>query len=276
MRYKKTLLLIPALLFISYKVLLSEALFLKAPSSNLYQTKEQSLSLSSLDTPFSFLGMGSQCLAFSSEDEKYVLKICRASRYQLPFFLDNPIASFLFPSYIAEKRISKAKKRVTDGSSYLTAYEKLQKQSGITFLHLDKTNNLKKKIKVIDPLGIPHFLSSDNILFYLQKKAIPLHEYIQILINNKNKDELKNLFTDLFNLVLEGCELGILMKDVHPGKNIGICNGKPMWIDPGRITEVSPLAQKETLRMFYDDIAPFILKMDPSLEEPLSSALSEL
>ena len=275
MRYKKTLLLIPALLFVSYKILLSEALFLKAPSSNSYQTKEQFLPPNSLDTPFSFLGMGSQCLAFSSQDGNYVLKICRVSRYQLPFFLDNPIASFFFPRYIAEKRINKAKKRVTDGSSYLTAYEKLQKQSGITFLHLDKTNTLKKTIKVIDPLGLPHFLSSDNILFYLQKKAIPLHEHLKTLINKNNKDELKNIFRELFNLVVEGCELGLLMKDVHPGKNIGICDGKPMWIDPGRITEVSPLAQKEALKMFYDDIAPFILKMDPSLEEPLSSALSE-
>src|SRR3990172_8014289 len=43
--------------------------------------------LAALQQPYFYIGRGHQCYAFSSEDGKYVLKLPRLDRYELPFWL---------------------------------------------------------------------------------------------------------------------------------------------------------------------------------------------
>lgn len=192
-----------------------------------------------LKQTFHFLGHGSQCFAFVSEDDEYVLKICRSSRYR---------------SYFSSK--GKGKKE-RDFLSYVLAFKEIGDQSKVTFLHLNRTQNLSATLKVVDPLGLLHTFNADETAFYIQKKAIPLPEYLKGL----SALESKIVANKLLRLFSNCCEVGLKMLDIYP-KNIGVNQGELLWIDPGRI-QVKPSLknkepQKKALYEFKSLLTPFL------------------
>ncbi len=203
--------------------------------------------------PLKPLGYGSQCFAFTTDDDEYVVKLCRASRYRC-------------------WKSSKGKeKKERDFLSYYLAFHSLPEQSQVVFIHLNKTENLKTTLKVVDPLGFSHLLNADDLAFYIQKKAIELPEYLK----NLSASESRVVARQLLDLFKSCCEEGLQILDIYP-KNIGMYNQLPLWIDPGRIKRKDSLvekeAQKKALYHFKYLLTPFL---EPNfaalLEEELDS-----
>jgi hypothetical protein len=213
-----------------------------------------------LNTPLSFLGMGSQCLVFTTPDAPYVLKICKANRYQLPFFLESLPFSFT----AGETR--KTEKKNKDFSSYVIAYSSLKKETGILLLHLEPGDLANRPLQLKDPLGFCHHFSTDSLRFYIQKKADPLPSYLKKLLREKKIEEVEKLLFELLTMVLKNGSQGFYIKDATPEKNIGLVDGKPFWIDPGRIIALPKnLEPQEILALFSDAFTPFLSELDPSL-----------
>ncbi len=192
-----------------------------------------------LKKPLKLFGYGSQCLAFTTEDDEYAVKLCRARRYRT-----------LLPS--------RAKRRKeNDFLSYSLAFHSIPEQSQVTFIHLNKTHNLNTTLEIVDPWGFSHFLKADDLAFYIQKKATPLPDYLAELPASQSKVLAKQLL-DLFKSC---CEEGLLVRDIYP-KNIGVCKGIPFWIDPGRIDKKESLKEKEpqkkALLQFKNLLTPFL------------------
>jgi hypothetical protein len=197
-----------------------------------------------LQKPLKFFGYGSQCFAFLSEDGEYAVKICRASRYRT-----------FFPS--------RAKRRkYNDFLSYTLALDRLPQQSQVVFIHLNRTNNLNTTLELVDPIGVSHFLKADNLAFYIQKKAVLLSDYLEGL----SLSESRLLARRLLDLFKSCCEEGLQFRDIYP-KNIGVDNGFPLWIDPGRITPKPSLReqqkQKKALHQFKSLLIPFLTPLSP-------------
>ncbi len=207
-----------------------------------------------LQKPLKFLGLGSQCFAFASENDDHVVKICKATRYK-PF--SNP---------------KKKEKLETDFLSYHLAFNLIPTQSQIVFLHLSNTQTLNTTIKIIDPLGLPHYLNADHLAIYIQKKATPLSSHLQ----NLPVSEADLLIKKLLYLFQSSCQAGLQVRDLHP-KNIGIYQGSPLWIDPGRIRKKTTLLNKDeqekALRRFSTRITPFLSSFDPSFQALLEKEL---
>ena len=114
----------------------------------------------------------------------------------------------------------------------------------------------------MDPLGFSHFLKADNLTFYIQKKAVLLSDYIKDL----PLAESRLLARRLLELFTSCCEEGLQFRDIYP-KNIGVHEGLPLWIDPGRITPKPSLReqkkQKKELYRFKALLTPFLVPLNP-------------
>lgn len=195
-----------------------------------------------LKQPLRFLGAGSQCFAFVSEDDQYVIKICKAMRYQKP------------------------EKKEADFLSYFLAFQKLPKQSQMLFLHLNPTNTLQISLKIIDPLGIPHFVNADHLSFYIQKKLTLFYDYLNPLVPTMSIDQAKNLLHELLALCRTSSKEALQVRDIQL-KNIGVCHDKFFWVDPGRIRKKNSLPsleeQKKEFIRLTSRLKPFLESLHP-------------
>jgi hypothetical protein len=188
-----------------------------------------------LATPLSFIGMGSQCLAFSTPTSPYVLKICKANRYQVPSICTWPIIKALCPSSMQIKEEKKAARKAKDFASYTLAFQELQKNTGVLFLHLKTHNSPSSCVTLIDPLGVSHKFPTNSLLFYIQYKATSLQTHIIDLLEDNKKEQLIAFLETLLQFLQDNEAGPLCVKDVNYAKNIGVFGNKPFWIDPGRI-----------------------------------------
>jgi hypothetical protein len=89
-----------------------------------------------LNQKFYYLGKGSQCYVFESEDRKTVLKFFKHNRYRIPK-ISNLI---LYPQFLAalcqKQKEDKEKKRDALFQSCTIAFEELRDDSNLIYLHL--------------------------------------------------------------------------------------------------------------------------------------------
>jgi len=193
-----------------------------------------------LDQPFSYLGKGAQAYVFASEDGNYVLKLFRHDHMRpriWSFFLDRP----------GDRR--RQAKLQESFSSYKIAADSFREESGLVFLHLNKTNNLRKKLRIIDKIGVLHELDADGMEFLVQKKASLLYPTLEQWMASGKLEESKALLASLVLLLKSRQAKGIGDKDPNLETNFGVLGGKAVQIDIGRFRrEESPDARGELLR----------------------------
>ncbi len=114
-----------------------------------------------LAKPFRYLGKGAQCYAFSSQDEKIVLKIFRFDqRHLFRQGLKRP----------AQQKI------LSFFEGCLLATSAAAKETGLLYLHLNQTTGKLPVLEARGPLGQSLRLPLDEYRFALQKKAVPLED----------------------------------------------------------------------------------------------------
>lgn len=171
-----------------------------------------------LTQPFYYLGTGGQTFVFASQDGKYVLKFFKK--------LPHPLA------FLKKYKIRKKQSLLKDLNSYLLAFQKAPEETGLVFIKMDTKTPFNQKIKLEDKLHISHLVSLQNTLFVLQKRAIPLKDYL-----NQEK-EIKKIFSSLFELAQKLGEKHITDEDFqHLDNNLGFLEKRPLFIDPGRWAE---------------------------------------
>src|ERR1700738_3697552 len=131
-----------------------------------YEEKER-LTNEILSQTFYYLGSGSHCYAFASGDDKYVIKFFKMHKIIPKNWLRD------FPFSLFEKyRLENVEKRQdvfeTFFKSFKDAYEHLREESGLIYLHLNKTVDLKKKITVINYEGEKNLIDLDSKEFIVQ------------------------------------------------------------------------------------------------------------
>lgn len=198
-----------------------------------------------LDQSFTYLGKGAQSYVFESQDKKYVIKFFRHSHMRPPIWVLSPI----FPSFLKpykEKKIAYGQGKVSrDFGSYKIAYEEMREETGLIYLHLNKTKDLKKKTTIYDKIGIAHQLDLDDMEFLLQKKAELIYPTLQILIDCGNLEQAKNSLSDLINLISLRCDKGIFDKDPDLNTNFGFSEGRAIQIDVGRFRNEEYTAEEK-------------------------------
>lgn len=214
--------------------------------------EEQNAVLSVLDQPFTFLGAGSECFAFLSEDQSTVIKFFKLDTFRPVYFFRGlfsedhrssagtisslyPHLSLFFPGIdgIARRVLGMREYRISRTfNSLKLSYDHFKEETGLIYLHLNPTNSFHKKGVLYDPNGIAHEIDLNTARFYLQRRAIPLEKHFLALKENKEHERAKQCVASLCAMILDRCRKGFADRDPY-NKNFGFIDDRAIELDTG-------------------------------------------
>lgn len=236
-------------------------------------TVEHSQLSYALDQPYHYLGKGCQAYVFASQDGQYVVKFFKYQRYRLQPWLKNfpPLPAIV--QYRQEKSAKKEEKLSRFVSSWKVAFEHLKDETGLLYVHLNKTHDLNKKLVIYDKIGMQHIVDLDQMEFCVQRKADMLCPTLLKFKENGDLQGAQELLSSLLNLILSEYQRGLADNDHALMQNTGVAAGKPIHIDVGqfvideRVKEVSFYQQelftktykfKLWLKEAYPELYPYL------------------
>jgi hypothetical protein len=191
---------------------------------------------------FHYLGFGGQCFAFVSDDNKYVIKFFKFRLFRKPhhFLLTHPL-----PSVAELSRLRKLDRTLfklqRDFTSYKIAYEELQEEAGLLYLHLNKGTELKRTVRIIDKIGIEHEIDLDNIEFAVQRKAEPIFPRIDAFMAKGDLAAAKQSLHAILQAIVDRSQKGVFDEDPRLYNNLGFVGQKAIFIDIGRFVRAPSL-----------------------------------
>lgn len=206
-----------------------------------------------LEQPFFFLQKGQQSVAFSSLDNRYILKLLRWDKLEAPFY-----DTWLFP----HKATAIEKKRQDDFSSYAIAYQELYEETGMIYLQIQPKDFLHSSLTVYDPLQKKHTLSASTTPFLLQKKALPFLPLFQQSLQENTPEQWHPFFLQLLTIIQHRLSKNISDSDISIEYNLGILDGKPLLFDIGNIRKTPSSIEKE-----FSLITRFLHQTSPETEK---------
>lgn len=203
--------------------------------------------------PYYYLGAGEQCYAFQSEDGQLVLKFFKMHRL-LPKDWLNDFPFSLFENY-RFNNVEKRKQLIHEVfSSIKAAYDHLQDETGLLFIHLNKTRNLKTKLTLYNKEGKKFLVDLDSKEFFLQKKASKVYPHLVELIKKGEDERVHLCIRSLLQLVVARCERGYTDLDIGVRNNYGFIDDQAVIIDCGSLVPDESIShphhyQREVLRV---------------------------
>jgi hypothetical protein len=209
------------------------------------------------------LSAGGQCFAFVSEDKRYVIKFFKTrfcslgslTLQTLPIFSDASI----------QRKIDRALFKLRrDFSSYVIAHRDLKEETGMLYLHLNKTTDLQKTLTIRDKIGIYHSIDLDRYEFTVQRRAELAFPYIDSLLRTGQIEKAERALLSLLAIARARCQKGIHDEDAVIARNYGFFEDKPLFIDVGRFV-VDP--SRKDPAIYEKDLALLTLQMRTWLEK---------
>lgn len=259
----------------------NKALWETAPLSLQEEQKIEQI----LSQPFFFLEGGGQSYAFLSQDGQTVLKFFR---HDHPYSPKRLLEYVRFPFGWAPAWDSlrlklldyKSRKDISPllNSSKL-AYDELKEETGLLYIHLNKTNAKFKKVVVVDRIGVHHSIDLDATEFILQKKVNLLFPSIQALMQEQREAEAKALIDSLILCLEHSCQKGIGNTDGALKRNFGCIEGRTLCLDFGSLIRdpslQNPLKAQEEIIKKTARLARWLKKYYPTLYTCYQSRIAQ-
>ena len=162
-------------------------------------------------------------------------------------------------------------------NSYKIAYEKLKDETATIYVHLNKTNNLNRKLKIEDKFRNTHIIDLNEVGFVVQKKAF---SFKKALLNAKdNKKTFETLLNSFFDNLQSIYSKNLLNKDRHVIQNLGVIDERVVEVDIGRFiikNDFNESKIKEEAYHYTTYLKKWLLKNFPDSIEFLDEKLLEL
>jgi hypothetical protein len=233
-----------------------------------------------LDQPFYYLAKGAQSYVFAAADGKTVIKFFRIYHLRPPLWLTSLQLPLPLQPYKIRKMLKKKLELERNFQSYKIAFQELKDETGLLYLHLNKTNHLKKSLTIYDKIGIAYQLNLDQMEFLIQKKASLVFPSITHLVNTEGFDAAKEAISALIKLLVKRCEKGIFDKDPDLHTNFGFFDKIPVQIDIGRFRRVQEYRQSEDYRdeliRITDEFRKWLDQNYPSLSDHLLREIQQI
>ena len=232
-----------------------------------------------LDQPFSYLAKGAQSYVFSSADDRYVIKFFRIYHLTPPAWLVHLKWPLFFQSYRLKKILQKQEELEKDFASYKIAYDHMKEETGILYLHLNKTDFLHKQLTFYDKIGIKHVVNLDEMEFLIQKKAELVYPSLSDMVKTYGIAKAKTALENLVVLLCTRASKGIKDKDPDLNTNFGFIDDHPLQIDVGRFrieeTNTQEVDRDEIIRI-TDNLNQWLRAEHPELATHLDSVISQI
>ena len=233
-----------------------------------------------LSQPFHYLAKGAQSYVFQSEDGKYVIKFFRLYHLRPPVWLTALNFPLPLQTYKLGKMIEKWDELDKDFQSYRIAYEEMKEETGLLYLHLNKTSHLKKTLTLYDKIGVVYHLDLDRMEFLVQKRADLVYPAIDALAKREGAEAAKEAITSLVNLLVSRSEKGIFDKDPDLNTNFGFIGTTPVQIDIGRFRRQTaardPEEKRNEIIRITDNFRQWLDANHPSLSEHLLGEIQKI
>ncbi|SRR5581483_9547951 len=222
-----------------------------------------------LSQEYRYLACGGQCFAFGSEDGKYVIKFFKHKiRPPYSYLLHLSLPQIL--DKIVQRKKDKAFSKLNrDFLSYKLAYEELQEETGLLYIHLNKGQSLHRSLSIVDKIGIKHEISLDAIEFVVQKQGRLAPSHIDALMKKGDFEKARCALRAMLDTIVSRCKKGFFDEDPQIHRNFGFVGDKPIFIDVGRFV---PDARRKDPAVYSADL----LKITHRFRKWLSTAHPEL
>lgn len=242
--------------------------------------EEKELIYSLFDQEFHYLGKGCQSYVFASDDGDYVLKFFKYQRYRqkpwLKYFSFIPSVR----EYKERREAKKNRKLENLLRSCRIAFDNLQNETGLVYLHLNKTDEFKKTLTIYDKLGIKHELNIDNLDFMIQKRALMICSAVDALMAERKVDEANRLIQNFISMILSEYGKGLADNDHALMQNTGIYKGKPIHVDVGQFVWHERIRDRKVYKQeLFNKTYKFrvwLAENHPELLDPLDARLHRI
>lgn len=184
-----------------------------------------------------YLGKGKQCFAFRTLDDKYVLKLIKTKRLEIATWLKMLSWAPFFKDYYAKQSKRKTRRIHDLFTSYKIAFDDLKEETGLIYLHLNKTDSLNKIVKLTDKIGRQYLINLDDHKFCIQKKAKLVDLSIKERMALGDLNGAKYLIDQLLSLIVKRHQMGIIDYDPFLEHNSGFIGTQAIHIDIGRFSK---------------------------------------
>lgn len=237
-----------------------------------------------LDQPFTYAGSGGTSFAFLGKDGNTILKLFKHQHLQAPSWL----FAFSFPGMGELFRLEKILYREAKHhhkrikfffTSCAIAYDELKNETGLLFLALHKDPRYKKTVTLIDRLGSSLQVDLSQTEFAIQRRAIPLLEHLQILIDQGHILNAQQALESLVSLLAKRSSKGIADRDPHLSLNFGFIENQAVEFDIGSFSKEPHLStasevKKELFFATYE-LRQWLQDRSPMLQEHLCRLIAE-
>ncbi len=216
-----------------------------------------------------WLGRGMQAVVFETQDEKYVVKFFQLGRLKEDD--SHGVIKSIVSGDSKEKRQERLTHREEIFSSSKMCFEELQDETGIVYVHLNRTKDKIHGVKLVDKNGQSHRIRGDNASFVVQRKAQLLVPTIIAHMESGCLDLAKARIDQILDLLLSMAKKGFVDGDdaLIRNNNLGLTENRAIYIDTGHLFRAHNLDVAE--RMRYE----FQIRLDP-LEKWLNVMYPEL
>lgn len=231
-----------------------------------------------LERSYRYLGRGRQCYAFESLDGRVVLKLPRFDRYALPVRW----RAVPFSLFERSRRLiweDRQERLAFTLQSFRIAARELKEQTGVLYLHLQKTEGLPKRLVLLDRLNRRFSIDPNQTVFILQeKKELMMPAFISAL-HAQDRAKAERILQSFLQIIEERAKLGIFNKDPSFLKNFGWGDERGVQIDIGsfyRKTGLNPLdAYRRSLFESTGPLREWLAAKDQDLLEQFNQRLEE-
>jgi hypothetical protein len=230
--------------------------------------------------PFHYLAKGAQSYVFASEDGQTVIKFFRIYHLRPPVWLTALSLPPALQPFKVGKMIAKRRELNKDFLSYKLAFEEMREETGLIYLHLNKTDHLKQRLKIYDKIGIGYELDLDTMEFLVQKRATLVYPAIDALMRSEGLHAAKGAISSLVALLRARCEKGIFDKDPDLNTNFGFLAKCAVQIDIGRFDRMrggtSPAKHRDEILRITDHFRQWLDVKYPALSEHLIAEVQNI
>lgn len=194
-----------------------------------------------------YLSAGNQCYAFISEDRQYVLKFFKMRSLFPKGWLNSFPLSLLQHLGVKQEACHQLfSERIF--ASYKDAYEILREETGLIYIHLNKTQEFKSKVTLIDNKGKKYAVDLDAMEFVVQKKATKIFDHLNELSKKYKYEDLRESIRSHLRLIALRCEKGFADNDLSIRNNFGFIDNTAVQFDCATLTRDSSMKYPSNFR----------------------------
>jgi hypothetical protein len=196
---------------------------------------------------FYYLAAGNQCYAFVSEDGEYILKFFKMQHlFPKGWLQDFPFSLLKHFGFKHAPGETLFLERIF--ANYKDAYETLREETGLIYIHLNKTSEFKAKIFLIDSKGRRSVVDLDSVEFIAQKRAVKIFDHFQALLGQNKREDLRASMRSFLQLIALRCEKGFVDQSLSVRNNFGFVGNTAVQFDCATLTRDASMKYPSNFR----------------------------